>query len=197
MDRAVCDRLLLHTGTLSSLYGKEPQTFIRGAQARYLKDSPALDPEAKKSYLDSLNLPIHRPVPATPSTSNNISRQPLLDISDAPALPPKLPSRNNSYTNEVDNSNINKNGLVSSGLGTGLVVPEGDDEDEDSALNPGGNSITTTGEELDSLDPYAALARLSIDGFRSGLHSATGSEGYGYEQQSPMPVSAGLDQSLL
>ncbi len=34
MDRVLLDQLLLHAGTLSSIFHRQPQTFIRGAKAR-------------------------------------------------------------------------------------------------------------------------------------------------------------------
>ncbi|GAA96410.1 uncharacterized protein L969DRAFT_95739 [Mixia osmundae IAM 14324] len=48
MDRHVLDRLLLQTGTLSSVYHQAPETFIRNQKPRYLHDSPALDPIARQ-----------------------------------------------------------------------------------------------------------------------------------------------------
>ncbi|KAH9951345.1 Adaptor protein complex beta subunit [Amylocystis lapponica] len=43
MDRGALDQLLLHTGTLGSIYHKNPETFIRNATGRALADSPALN----------------------------------------------------------------------------------------------------------------------------------------------------------
>ncbi|EEB97511.1 hypothetical protein MPER_03151, partial [Moniliophthora perniciosa FA553] len=47
MDRGALDQLLLHTGTLGSIYHKNPETFIRGAASRALKDSPALNSHSR------------------------------------------------------------------------------------------------------------------------------------------------------
>ncbi|KAJ7063260.1 adaptin N terminal region-domain-containing protein [Mycena amicta] len=44
MDRGALDQLLLHTGTLGSIYHK---TFIRNATGKALKDSPALNPHSR------------------------------------------------------------------------------------------------------------------------------------------------------
>ncbi|KAF8741029.1 hypothetical protein AX14_006227 [Amanita brunnescens Koide BX004] len=43
MDRGALDQLLLHTGTLGSIYHKNPETFIRNAVGKALSDSPALN----------------------------------------------------------------------------------------------------------------------------------------------------------
>ncbi|THH32130.1 hypothetical protein EUX98_g2073 [Antrodiella citrinella] len=43
MDRGALDQLLLHTGTLGSIYHKNPETFIRNAAGKALQDSPALN----------------------------------------------------------------------------------------------------------------------------------------------------------
>ncbi|GHJ87409.1 hypothetical protein NliqN6_3811 [Naganishia liquefaciens] len=51
MDKGTLDQLLLHTGTLSSIYHKSPQTFIRTAKARYLPDSPALNASSRRHLI--------------------------------------------------------------------------------------------------------------------------------------------------
>jgi vesicle coat complex subunit len=48
MDKGMLDQLLLHTGTLGSIYHKNPETFIRTARARYLPDSPALNASSRR-----------------------------------------------------------------------------------------------------------------------------------------------------
>lgn len=48
MDRQLLDQLLLHAATLSSIFHRQPQTFIRGAKARYMPDSSALDETARR-----------------------------------------------------------------------------------------------------------------------------------------------------
>ncbi|KAF7294973.1 AP complex subunit beta [Mycena indigotica] len=47
MDRGALDQLLLHTGTLGSIYHKNPETFIRNATGKSLKDSPALNAHSR------------------------------------------------------------------------------------------------------------------------------------------------------
>ncbi|ESK96934.1 ap-2 complex subunit beta [Moniliophthora roreri MCA 2997] len=56
MDRGALDQLLLHTGTLGSIYHKNPETFIRGAAGRALKDSPALNANSR-----AVLVPLTRP----------------------------------------------------------------------------------------------------------------------------------------
>lgn len=186
VDRGVLDRLLLHTGTLASLYGKEPQSFIRGAQPKYLKDSQALDQDAKKTYLESLNLPKARvlappPLPERSNTSNSNR-----DVA-APNLPPKLSRGESNYAGPPPPITTNgPNGLA------GIVAIGGEEEDEDAALNPTAASPTSPNlTEEDGLDPYASLARLSLDGFGGGggLRSASEGEGYGYDPMSPVMLS--------
>ncbi|KZT11372.1 Adaptor protein complex beta subunit [Laetiporus sulphureus 93-53] len=48
MDRGALDQLLLHTGTLGSIYHKNPETFIRNATGKALVDSPALNPLSRQ-----------------------------------------------------------------------------------------------------------------------------------------------------
>ncbi|KAF9451072.1 Adaptor protein complex beta subunit [Macrolepiota fuliginosa MF-IS2] len=47
MDRGALDQLLLHTGTISSIYHKNPETFIRNAVGKALVDSPALNSNSR------------------------------------------------------------------------------------------------------------------------------------------------------
>jgi len=63
LDPAVLDRLLLQTGTLSSVYHRSPEIFIRHTKPKYLSDSPALNPAAKKSYQESIEIAARRPPP--------------------------------------------------------------------------------------------------------------------------------------
>jgi AP-2 complex subunit beta-1 len=83
MDRGVLDRLLLHCGSLSSIYHQAPETFIRGAKPKHLHSSPALDPSVKRSFLESLNLPQHIP------PEQVVSTVPSSYTNEPPSLPPK------------------------------------------------------------------------------------------------------------
>ncbi|GJE87205.1 adaptor protein complex beta subunit [Phanerochaete sordida] len=56
MDRGALDQLLLHTGTLGSIYHKNPETFIRGAAGKALVDSAALNPLSRQVLV-----PVARP----------------------------------------------------------------------------------------------------------------------------------------
>lgn len=56
MDRGALDQLLLHTGTLGSIYHKNPETFIRNVAGKALTDSPALNPHSRAALL-----PLPRP----------------------------------------------------------------------------------------------------------------------------------------
>ncbi|KAF9005610.1 adaptin N terminal region-domain-containing protein [Cyathus striatus] len=56
MDRGALDQLLLHTGTLGSIYHKNPETFIRNATGKALTDSPALNTNSR-----AVLVPLSRP----------------------------------------------------------------------------------------------------------------------------------------
>lgn len=155
MDRGVLDRLLLHTGTLASLYGKEPQTFIRGARGKRLIDSACLDPAAKVSFMDSLGLPVHVQPTSIVSTTTLISTAPSTTIGltpgspAAPAVPPKPYRANSAISVSNGNGDATGSGLANDGEFIVADEEEGDrsrtretDEEEDDdeaeglALNP-------------------------------------------------------------
>ncbi|KAE8251366.1 hypothetical protein A4X13_0g4026 [Tilletia indica] len=48
MDRQLLDQLLLYAGSLASIFHRQPQTFIRGAETRCLPGSPVLDEAARR-----------------------------------------------------------------------------------------------------------------------------------------------------
>lgn len=48
MELGALDQLLLHTGTLGSIYHKTPESFIRHAKGRALTDSPALNGASRR-----------------------------------------------------------------------------------------------------------------------------------------------------
>ncbi|POW20671.1 hypothetical protein PSHT_03247 [Puccinia striiformis] len=76
LDPAVLDRLLLQTGTLSSVYHRSPEIFIRHTKPKYLSDSPALNPAAKKSYQESLEIAARRPPPVPETVTVPKARAP-------------------------------------------------------------------------------------------------------------------------
>ncbi|TFK76489.1 Adaptor protein complex beta subunit [Pluteus cervinus] len=88
MDRGALDQLLLHTGTLGSIYHKNPETFIRNATARALTDSPALNAHSR-----AVLIPVHRaPLPDQPiSIPGPGPTEPAADLigstSEAPPQP--------------------------------------------------------------------------------------------------------------
>ncbi|KAG1756829.1 adaptin N terminal region-domain-containing protein [Suillus paluster] len=74
MDRGALDQLLLHTGTLGSIYHKNPETFIRNAAGRALVDSPALNANSRavlvtlaRPQLPSMAISVSGPGPVEPS----------------------------------------------------------------------------------------------------------------------------------
>lgn len=101
MDRGMLDQLLLHTGTLSSIYHKSPQTFIRTAKARYLPDSPAMNAGTRR-HLQSASGFAARPTPP-PSTSAPPTRPaPPPQGNGASLTAPPLPQRTSSSTSFMD-----------------------------------------------------------------------------------------------
>ena len=106
MDRGALDQLLLHTGTLGSIYHKNPevrpnrpltararadpaapQTFIRNAAGKALVDSPALNPLSRQVLVPvarpSLPSAISVPGPAPPEPS----RAPPAEGKPTPPIP--------------------------------------------------------------------------------------------------------------
>lgn len=88
MDRGMLDQLLLHTGTLGSIYHKNPETFIRTAKPRFLPDSPALNLASKRHLITAFGGPASRP--RAPRTSDGPARA---SGSPAPTGQPAVPAR--------------------------------------------------------------------------------------------------------
>ncbi|KAJ7709950.1 adaptin N terminal region-domain-containing protein [Mycena rosella] len=95
MDRGALDQLLLHTGTLGSIYHKNPETFIRNATGKALKDSPALNAHSR-----AVLVPVARTqLPPTvvtvsgpgPSESHDRADTPPPPLPDAPVPPRPTP----------------------------------------------------------------------------------------------------------
>ncbi|GJN90766.1 hypothetical protein Rhopal_003780-T1 [Rhodotorula paludigena] len=221
MDRGLLDRLLLHTGSLASIYGKEAHTFVRGARPKYLLDSPALSQEAKDSYLEAMRLP-SMPSRSAPTSATAAPSAPTA------AARPAAPARQESS----DSFGALGVGAPRPSAGAGLLedVDEGalsaDDDDDDegagAALNPGRLSAAIAGaggedgddseeedegrrpegglaaqqpqeeqradDEPEAMDPYASLARLSLDGPWGGGGGGGGAGGSGYGYEGPQPV---------
>ncbi|TRM58635.1 adaptin N terminal region-domain-containing protein [Schizophyllum amplum] len=94
MDRGALDQLLLHTGTLGSIYHKNPETFIRNATGKQLVDSPALNPHSRavlipvmRKVLPSTVVSVSGPGPVEPGTQpqEEVREGTLLDPSEPPA----------------------------------------------------------------------------------------------------------------
>ncbi|GAA5837693.1 hypothetical protein JCM3766R1_000556 [Sporobolomyces carnicolor] len=196
MDRGVLDRLLLHTGTLASIYGREPQSFVRNVRPKVLQDSPALSQEAKESYLESLRLPsLSRAVPVSSATTSGTGN----GGGGPPSIPPK-PSRQDSDIG----GDYGLGGPARQDGGAGGAADllgeteESDEEEEGTALNPSALSEqvdaegTRRGDDeadegaAEALDPYASLARMSMDDWALASRGGQGGMGdtTGYEMDS-------------
>ncbi|KAG6889313.1 hypothetical protein C0995_001969 [Termitomyces sp. Mi166 len=91
MDRGALDQLLLHTGTLGSIYHKNPETFIRNAAGKALIDSPALNPHSRAALV---TLPRPQLPPATinvPGTGPTEPQTKAIDDNMNPAMKPAPP----------------------------------------------------------------------------------------------------------
>ncbi|KAG6376113.1 adaptin N terminal region-domain-containing protein [Boletus reticuloceps] len=149
MDRGALDQLLLHTGTLGSIYHKNPETFIRNAAGRALVDSPALNVHSRAVLvpLARPQLPTAAVVVAGPGPIEPHTRDQLTDASpDAPKLEPNVPSQsinllgdNNSPAVEDHNSALDDFRDEDAEAGV-----DGDGDDDDIDTNP-------------AADPYANL----------------------------------------
>ncbi|KAF7967685.1 hypothetical protein HWV62_17583 [Athelia sp. TMB] len=87
MDRGALDQLLLHTGTLGSIYHKNPETFIRNATGKALTDTPALNAHSR-----AVLIPLARP-PTSLATSVSVPGPGPAEthkLSSTPSLPSNL-----------------------------------------------------------------------------------------------------------
>lgn len=138
MDRGALDQLLLHTGTLGSIYHKNPETFIRNAAGRALIDSPALNANSR-AVLVSLARPQLPPM--------------AISVSGPGPVEPTRPSQPSEATNSVplptimESSRSDERDLLDvegddgAGGDSGDGYPEGDDD----------------GPVTKAADPYASL----------------------------------------
>ncbi|KAI0283146.1 Adaptor protein complex beta subunit [Russula aff. rugulosa BPL654] len=156
MDRGALDQLLLHTGTLGSIYHKNPETFIRGAAGRALVDSPALNSLSRQLLVPvqreaptSGPIVVHGPGPIEPGTSSELSPLPIITSKPAPA----------------------HDGGIEGGLleREGSAGDEEEDEDEDASFVKGKHSPM---RQLTMSDPYAnlnaAFGEYAVDAPRPG-----------------------------
>ncbi|KAK2466955.1 hypothetical protein APHAL10511_001213 [Amanita phalloides] len=109
MDRGALDQLLLHTGTLGSIYHKNPETFIRNAVGKALSDSPALNSHSRAVLipLPRPQLPIDSvvvagPGPIEPDASGSTEN---VEPNTSPPVPPKgsqVETAEEDYNSEHD-----------------------------------------------------------------------------------------------
>ncbi|MBW0493464.1 hypothetical protein O181_033179 [Austropuccinia psidii MF-1] len=172
LDRGILDRLLLQTGTLSSVYHRSPEVFIRNTKPKYLSDSPALNSAAKKSYQESLEMSARRP-PPIPTTST---------APRASALEPV--AGNVSTSNSADN--LAAKPISPNPPATVARPPENLTESDYNPVHPATNQPLITNPD----DPYAALSTLDPSGFFGNG---------GYQTDAPMPLSGSIhhDDTLI
>jgi len=139
MDRGALDQLLLHTGTLGSIYHKNPETFIRNAAGKALRDSPALNAHSRAVLvpLARSQLPLTNPIvipgpgPTEPQTAS-------------PAVPAPIPPSKTDSSNDA---------IVASSPAPPVSAANDDassDQDEDEDDEPPSGQANT-------LDPYSNL----------------------------------------
>ncbi|KII88571.1 hypothetical protein PLICRDRAFT_698930 [Plicaturopsis crispa FD-325 SS-3] len=103
MDRGALDQLLLHTGTLGSIYHKNPETFIRNAMGKALTDSPALNAHSRavlvplmRTTLPRSAAPISIPGPNEPSMAPPPSVPAPSAVLNTSKPPPPIPTESSS-----------------------------------------------------------------------------------------------------
>jgi len=139
MDRGALDQLLLHTGTLGSIYHKNPETFIRGAAGKALVDSPALNPMSRQ-----LLVPVQREVP---------SAGPIIVPGPGPIEPGSgpAPSPNTSKPPPpLPSDSAAEGGLLERDASVG---EEDEDEDDDAIAKD--KSVPL--RQMTATDPYSSL----------------------------------------
>ncbi|KAL4067586.1 adaptin N terminal region-domain-containing protein [Scleroderma yunnanense] len=135
MDRGALDQLLLHTGTLGSIYHKNPETFIRNATGRALVDTPALNP-ASRAVLVPLSLPHLPPTAVTVSGPGPIEPA-LASPSDVSKSGPPIPPASEQDLLGVDDVTTEAGGRNVSEEGEADV--DGEDEVQERTADPYAN----------------------------------------------------------
>ncbi|KAG1831824.1 adaptin N terminal region-domain-containing protein [Suillus variegatus] len=138
MDRGALDQLLLHTGTLGSIYHKNPETFIRNAAGRALIDSPALNANSRAVLL-SLARPLLPPMAISVSGPGPVEPTRPPQPSEAANNVPLPTIMESSRSDERDLLDVE--GDDGAGGDSGEGYPEGDDD----------------GPVTKAADPYASL----------------------------------------
>jgi hypothetical protein len=166
MDRGALDQLLLHTGTLGSIYHKNPEvrqacpcchvriithvfpfpfkTFIRSATGRALADSPALNPLSRQ-----LLVPIQRDAPM-PGPIIVTGPGPI-EPGTAPAPSPLNTINTSKPAPPLPHDSVGEHGLLER---EGSGGEEEEDEDEDAGFAKGKSGPI---RQMTVSDPYASL----------------------------------------
>ena len=192
MDRGALDQLLLHTGTLGSIYHKNPevrcsihlasfavvkshffllcltQTFIRGAAGRALVDSPALNTLSRQ-----LLVPVQREMPV--SGPIIVQGPGPIEPSASSGGPSSLPLSTSKPAPPLPHDGGLEGGLLEREASAG---EEEEDEDEDAGFAKGKLSPV---RQMTTTDPYA------------NLNAAFGE----YAVDAPRPGAAGQNAGLL
>ncbi|KAJ7632574.1 adaptin N terminal region-domain-containing protein [Roridomyces roridus] len=138
MDRGALDQLLLHTGTLGSIYHKNPETFIRNATGKALKDSPALNAHSRavlvpvaRTQLPPTVVNVPGPGPSESHERNETAPPPV------PDLPAPTTSKPTPPTPPLSSENA-----------SGDATDDGSDDEGDADEEPRGRA---------NADPYSNL----------------------------------------
>jgi AP-2 complex subunit beta-1 len=143
MDRQLLDQLLLHGATLSSIFHRQPQTFIRGSKARYMPDSPALDESARRFA-------------STHLYSKPVAKGPYLAASNSAGAV----SQSSSTT--PNGKRDSKEKYPSPVINDKPAEEHEEDDDEEEGL--------AQGDDSNGADPYAMLAE-SFGGQENGAYA--------------------------
>ncbi|CAE6499297.1 unnamed protein product [Rhizoctonia solani] len=146
MERGALDQLLLHTGTLGSIYHKNPEA----TKGKWLTDSPALNQASRAALVPRPeDVPL---LPALPKTA--ISRDRPADGGEEASVP----GLQNRYTEE--NNGRADAGSLLIGAGDDDELDNGNDDDadaDDDERMPVGGIGALNHSVTDLNDPYAGL----------------------------------------
>jgi hypothetical protein len=199
MDRTLLDQLLLHGASLSSIFHRQPQTFIRGAKARYMPDSPVRAPSPMFLFTCS-HLTQALDEAARRNASNHIYSKPaprasagIVAVQPAPA--PALPARSVGGAAAVPSSPV---------ADASAELRAADDDDLLSSSPPAaGAARLQRSDEADGDDTAEELARRR----RAPTDDDGGADPYAmlgddfgfagsYATDAPAPKSSGIDELL-
>jgi AP-2 complex subunit beta-1 len=169
MDRQLLDQLLLHGASLSSIFHRQPQTFIRGAKARYMPDSPALDETARRHASTHI---YSKPVAKGPYLTNSNSS------TQAPAhVNGKGDGHSNGKSNDMEKEPVYGRTSPSTEPTQQQAKGEEQEERDEEQREEGGEQEP---------DPYSMLG----DDFGGEANA-------GYTADAPMPKAGAIDDLLL